>query len=73
LDLVKKYFTSDQTKWPEPLIKAQKGEARVALGLTIIFLDKLLLADTSIPVANFKWVESGDKKESINKRMMIDA
>ena len=58
--MLKRYFLSDQAKWPEAILKALKGEAKIALGLSIIFLDKLLLADTSIPIASFEWSEGID-------------
>ena len=72
--MLKRFFLSDQSKWPEPLLKAIKGEAKIALGLSLIFLDKLLLADTSIPIAQFVWAD--DVAGSFAGRpasMLIDA
>ena len=72
--MLKRHFLSDHSKWPEAILKALKGEAKISLGLSLIFLDKLLLADTSIPIASFEWSEGID--DSFAGRptsMLIDA
>ena len=58
-----KYFNEDKSQWPEPLALActESAESRIALGLCLVFLDKLLLCETSIPVANFEWVSNLDE------------
>lgn len=49
-------------------------EGRIALGLCLVFLDKLLLADTSIPVASFEWQSSGSSHiVATPTNMIIDA
>jgi DNA mismatch repair ATPase MutS len=72
-EILKKYLFSDQSKWPEPLVTALgQTEAKLALGLSLVFLQRLLLADTSIPVATFTWTV-GTEELSLNKTMLIDA
>ena len=65
---------------PEPLASAIAiSESKIALGLCLVFLDKLLLADTSIPVASFEWQQqegTGDSTSQFaasQKNMIIDA
>ena len=49
-------------------------EGRIALGLCLVFLDKLLLADTSIPVASFEWQSSSSSHiVATPTNMIIDA
>lgn len=63
----------DRTKWSKDLVEVYgKGhEAQVALGLTLVFLDKLLLLDSTLPVSSFEYCEGiGFDK---NKAMLIDA
>ena len=51
------------------------------MGLALVFLDKLLLADTSMPVANFDWTSLVDGESRHGKlnaqaqktNMIIDA
>ena len=51
------------------------------MGLALVFLDKLLLADTSMPVANFDWTSLVDRENRHGKlnaqaqktNMIIDA
>ena len=45
----------DRTKWPNNIAEiCEKGrESKVALGLTLVFLDKLLLLDSTLPVSSF--------------------
>lgn len=71
--MLKRFFLSDQSKWPEAVLKALKGEAKIALGLSLIFLDKLLLADTSIPIASFVWSEGIQSFAGRPASMLIDA
>ena len=69
--------------WPQALIKAfnESDESRVALGLSLVFLDKLLLADSSIPISHFEWSNfldnDGDYEDIIRptsqQNMIIDA
>jgi len=47
-------------------------ESRIALGLTLVFLDKLLLLDTALPVSSFQYCEGIGFVEN-NKAMLIDA
>ena len=49
-----------RSTWPEPLSRAlsESMESKIALGLCLVFLDKLLLCDTSIPVSQFEWTSS---------------
>ena len=55
------------------------SESKIALGLCLVFLDKLLLADTSIPVASFEWQQAAAGGDSTSqfaasqKNMIIDA
>ena len=58
-----RYFdANDRTSWPEALALAfEISESRIALGLCLVFLDKLLLADTSLPVASFEWTAIVDE------------
>ena len=56
--ILKRYFDLKKVdSWPEALAMAynQTYESKIALGLCLVFLDKLLLADSSIPVADFEW------------------
>jgi DNA mismatch repair ATPase MutS len=69
--MLKRYFL--ESKMPEALIKANKGEAKIALGLCLVFLDKLLLANTSLPVAKFTWSETTDSFSGKQATMLIDA
>ena len=54
---------ADTSSWPEALAMAynQTHESKIALGLCLVFLDKLLLADSSIPVADFEWTSVVDE------------
>ena len=59
--ILSRYFDMDQrSTWPEPLSRAlsESMESKIALGLCLVFLDKLLLCDTSIPVSQFEWTSS---------------
>ena len=56
------------------------SESRISLGLCLVFLDKLLLADQSMPVASFEWTaiteeDSRQTKLSMShaSNMIIDA
>jgi hypothetical protein len=63
-----RYFDpANKSSWPEAVISALKKttESKIALGLCLVFLDKLLLADTSVPVASFEWTSLADD-ESID-------
>ena len=63
----------DRAKWQKDLTSVcGKGqETQVALGLTLVFLDKLLLLDSTLPVSSFEYCEGiGFDK---NKAMLIDA
>ena len=80
--ILHRYFDrDDRESWPEPLALAcQTSESRIALGLCLVFLDKLLLADTSIPVASFEWTSLVDETSLQRKlnfecrqSMIIDA
>lgn len=54
------YDKNDPSTWPDPIREALAcSESKIALGLCLVFLDKLLLADTSIPVACFEWQVAG--------------
>ena len=56
--IIKRYFPGNkEIAWPIALQKAcdESQESLIALGLSLVFLDKLLLADTSIPISTFEW------------------
>ena len=51
----------------------ESNESRIALGLCLVFLDKLLLCETSVPVANFDWVSNLDESAANeNNRLSVD-
>lgn len=63
-----------ENQWTPELkeICDDKKECRIALGLALVFLDKLLLLDTALPVATFTYSKEGiDGLQSAN--MVIDA
>lgn len=74
--ILHRYFDEeDRASWPEALAQAiETSEGRIALGLCLVFLDKLLLADTSIPVASFE-LQSSDSSSIVATptNMIIDA
>lgn len=70
-EMLKSFFTSDCSVWPEPLVKADKGEAKIALGLALVFLKQLLLLETSIPIAHFSWSDNTDSALQVGSRSMI--
>ena len=44
------------------------------MGLCLVFLDKLLMAETSLPIASFEWNPILDNNDSRHtKYMIIDA
>ncbi len=49
-----------------------KTECRIALGLALVFLDKLLLLDTALPVASFSYSNEGSEGVQ-TANMVIDA
>lgn len=49
-----------------------KKECRIALGLALVFLDKLLLLDTALPVASFNYSNEGSEGVQ-TANMVIDA
>jgi len=49
-----------------------KKECRIALGLAIVLLDKLLLLDTALPVASFNYSNEGSEGVQ-TANMVIDA
>lgn len=52
-------------------ICARGHESKIALGLTLVFLDKLLLLESTLPVSSFEYCDGiGFDK---NKAMLIDA
>ena len=63
----------DRAKWPKEIVEiCEKGrENKVALGLTLVFLDKLLLLDSTLPVSSFQYSEGIGF--DTNKAMLIDA
>ena len=69
-----KCLGEDKTKWPKELVNvcAKNTECKVALGLTLVFLEKLLLLDTALPVSSFEYCEGIGFVEN-NKSMLIDA
>ena len=64
----------DKTNWPKELVNAcaKNKECKIALGLTLVFLEKLLLLDTALPVSSFEYCE-GIGFTANNKAMLIDA
>ena len=60
--ILNRFYDDDQSTWPVALAQAynESSESRIALGLCLVFLDKLLLCETSVPVANFDWVSDLD-------------
>lgn len=49
---------SGASKLPDALEDCKKRqETRVALGLALVFLDKLLLLETTVPVAQYTFTE----------------
>lgn len=80
--ILHRYFDREnQDTWPQAIVNAlsKTSESRIALGLCLIFLDKLLLADTSLPVASFEWSHAdevgfeGKFGRSKQGTMIIDA
>ena len=81
--ILSRYFdTTDRNSWPDALAQAYEvNESRIALGLALVFLDKLLLADSSVPVAGFEWTslyDEGSRERRLDtsahrSTMIIDA
>ena len=69
------FGTEDTPELPEALSEAiGTSESKIALGLCLVFLDKLLLVDKSIPVASFEWQAPGSSQFAASqKNMLIDA
>ena len=67
--ILQRYF---QSEWPEALRDAfnETNESKIALGLCLVFLDKLLLADVSIPVSAFEWNSVIDE-ENLERRLCL--
>jgi len=64
----------DKEKWQKELVDilTKKAECKVALGLTLIFLEKLLLLDTALPVSTIEYCD-GLGFSTVSKAMLIDA
>lgn len=58
--LLTNYLTDDRSRWNPELTRicSEKKESRIALGLVLVYLDKLLLLETALPVANFAYTDS---------------
>jgi hypothetical protein len=70
--LLEPHFSSDS--FPSELQQCMSNqETRVALGLALVFLDKLLLVESTIPVASFTFNEGGISSLSNSTAMVIDA
>ena len=75
-DLCQKYFGKDFQKWDEVIIKQFSNEQKnhvtcVSLYLTINYLEKLLLAENTLPTSTF-YDYAGDISLNPNKKMIID-
>ena len=75
-DSCQKYFGEDFQKWDKVIVKLFSNEAEnhvscVSLYLTINYLEKLLLADNTLPTATF-YDYSGDISLNPNKKMILD-
>lgn len=72
-ELLLKKHLGDQAKWDATLaqICEDKKEARIALGLTFVYLEKLLLLETALPVATFQF--SDNLSDVKTAQMVIDA
>ena len=75
-DLCQKYFGKDFQKWDQVIIKQFSNEAEnhstcVSLYLTIVYLEKLLIAENVLPTGTF-YDYSGDISLNPNKKMIID-
>ena len=75
-DLCQKYFGKDFQKWDQVIYKQFTNETEnhvtcVSLFLTINYLEKLLLAENTLPSSTF-YDYSGDISLNPNKKMIID-
>ena len=75
-DLCQKYFGKDFQKWDQVIVKQFSNEQEnhvtcVSLYLTISYLEKLLLAENTLPTSTF-YDYSGDISLNPNKKMIID-
>ena len=75
-DLCQKYFGKDFQKWDQVIYKQFTNETEnhvtcVSLFLTINYLEKLLLAENTLPTSTF-YDYSGDISLNPNKKMIID-
>jgi DNA mismatch repair protein MSH6 len=75
-DLCQKYFGKDFQKWDQVIYRQFTNEAEnhvtcVSLFLTINYLEKLLLAENTLPTSTF-YDYSGDISLNPNKKMIID-
>jgi hypothetical protein len=57
MELAQRHFGENDNEWPHAIksifLEKKDDLAMTALGLAIVYLEKLLLAETSIPVADF--------------------
>ena len=75
-DLCQKYFGKDFQKWDQVIYRQFTNESQnhvtcVSLFLTINYLEKLLLAENTLPSSTF-YDYSGDISLNPNKKMIID-
>ena len=75
-DLCQKYFGKDFQRWDQVIYKQFTNEAEnhvtcVSLFLTINYLERLLLAENTLPTSTF-YDYSGDISLNPNKKMIID-
>ena len=75
-DLCQKYFGKDFQKWDPIIVKQFSNEQEnhvtcVSLYLTINYLEKLLLAENTLPTSTF-YDYAGDISLNPNKKMIID-
>ena len=75
-DLCQKYFGKDFQKWDKVIVKQFSNQQEnhvscVSLYLTINYLEKLLIAESTLPTSTF-YDYTGDISLNPNKKMIID-